>query len=152
MTPEASEYTHYLQWLQQKYPAIYVKYCNSRVIPQTGSVIHLTEAMKDTEDFDTLIRIEFEYYQCKASPAISRTTLTAAALLLRIGQNITRIRRNKAMTQATLASLCKMEKASISRIESGKTNVSMFTLLAIASTLEVTVSDLVTTPLPFNGN
>ena len=148
MTPEASDYTHYLEWLQQKYPDIYVKYCTSMVMPENGHAIHLSETMKDTEDFGTMVKIEYEYYHRNATHEISRTTITAASLLMRIGQNITRIRRTKPITQATLASLCKMEKASISRIESGKTNVSVTTLLSIAQSLEVTVLDLVTVPLP----
>ena len=151
-TPEVSDYLHFLEWLQQKYPAIYLKYSNNIVTPEKGRVINLSKTMKGTEDFGTLVKVEYEYYHRDASPEISRTSINAVLLLLRIGQNIARVRRSRPMTQATLASLCKMEKASMSRIESGKTNITMVTLLTIANSLEVTVLDLVTIPPSGNAN
>jgi transcriptional regulator with XRE-family HTH domain len=49
--------------------------------------------------------------------------------------NIRQNRMKRGLKENELAKLCKMEKASISRIESGKTNDPMFTLLNISGVL-----------------
>jgi transcriptional regulator with XRE-family HTH domain len=58
-----------------------------------------------------------------------------------LGQNIKRIRSEKNITQNDLATQCNFEKASMSRIESGKTNVTVLTLRKIGNALEVDISD-----------
>lgn len=45
------------------------------------------------------------------------------------------------MTQLALASLCQFEKASISKIESGKRNMSVLTLAKISEVLETDMAD-----------
>ena len=62
--------------------------------------------------------------------------------LLNLGSKIREIRRAKGMVQQQLAALCNSEKASLSRIESGKTNATVITLQKIAAVLEVPISDL----------
>ena len=64
-----------------------------------------------------------------------------AQFLLLIGQNIKKIRSRKNITQFKLAALCDFEKASMSRIESGKTNTTVLTLRKISQALDVPISD-----------
>lgn len=62
-------------------------------------------------------------------------------LLLKIGSNIKEARRKRQMTQLALAVLCQFEKASISKIESGKRNISILTLEKISQALDVEISE-----------
>jgi transcriptional regulator with XRE-family HTH domain len=57
--------------------------------------------------------------------------------LSKLGAKIKEIRLNKSITQNDLAIKCEFEKASMSRIESGKTNVTILTLRKISQALEV---------------
>lgn len=65
-------------------------------------------------------------------------------LLISIGQNIKSIRVEKKISQAELAALCNYEKSNMCRIESGKTNLTVGTLLTIAEALDVGIIDLLT--------
>jgi len=65
-------------------------------------------------------------------------------LLTELGSKIKRIRTNKHLSQNDLAILCNFEKASMSRIEAGKTNVTLTTLHKISRALEVHIADLLT--------
>jgi transcriptional regulator with XRE-family HTH domain len=62
-------------------------------------------------------------------------------LLLKIGSNIKEARRKRQMTQLALAVLCQFEKASISKIESGKRNISILTLEKISQALDVEIGE-----------
>ncbi|MBB4035791.1 transcriptional regulator with XRE-family HTH domain [Dysgonomonas hofstadii] len=64
-------------------------------------------------------------------------------LLIAIGQNIKRIREEKNITQAELAARCNYEKSNMSRIESGRTNLTIGTLLNIAESLDTTIINLI---------
>jgi transcriptional regulator with XRE-family HTH domain len=68
--------------------------------------------------------------------------MTEADFLLLLGKRIKRIRAEKNITQFKLAALCDFEKASMSRIESGKTNTTVLTLRKISNALEIPVSHL----------
>jgi transcriptional regulator with XRE-family HTH domain len=70
--------------------------------------------------------------------------MTEADFLLLLGTRIKRIRTQKNITQFKLAALCDFEKASMSRIESGKTNTTILTLRKISQALEIPVGDLFT--------
>ena len=63
-------------------------------------------------------------------------------LLIRIGKNIRKIREEKQISQAELAARCNYEKSNMSRIESGKTNFTIGTLLNIAESLGTSITDL----------
>lgn len=63
-------------------------------------------------------------------------------LLIRIGKNIRKIRESKKLNQAELAALCNYEKSNMSRIESGKTNLTIGTLLTISRALDTTIIEL----------
>ena len=59
--------------------------------------------------------------------------------LTEVGNKIKVIRKNKGITQVQMSMDCDMEKATVSRIESGKTNVTLITLHRLATYLEVSV-------------
>jgi transcriptional regulator with XRE-family HTH domain len=63
-------------------------------------------------------------------------------VLVKIGKRIKNIRLAKNMTQNDLAIECDFEKASLSRIEAGKTNITIRTLYKICSALEIHIGDL----------
>jgi len=71
-------------------------------------------------------------------------------LLKIIGSNVKRIRHSKGMTQVDLAGnvIESIDTTNISRIESGRTNPTIFTLYRIAEALEVPVSELTKTETP----
>jgi len=63
-------------------------------------------------------------------------------LLTELGNRIRSVRLSKRITQSHLSFTCDMEKSSISKIESGKVNVSYMTLLRLSNGLEVPVVEL----------
>ena len=65
-------------------------------------------------------------------------------LLIAIGRNIKKIREEKNISQAELAARCNYEKSNMSRIESGKTNLTIGTLLNIAKSLDTTIINIIT--------
>jgi len=64
-------------------------------------------------------------------------------LLILVGSRIKEIRISKGYSQVDLAShvIGQFDTTNVSRIESGRTNCTLFTLLKIANALEVEVSD-----------
>ncbi|HTL08347.1 MAG TPA: helix-turn-helix transcriptional regulator [Chitinophagaceae bacterium] len=69
-------------------------------------------------------------------------TQSTNKLLAMLGSRIKQLRINQRLSQAVLAEHCGLQKANLSRIESGKTNITMLTLLSIAEGLHVTVAEL----------
>ncbi len=57
------------------------------------------------------------------------------------GVTLKRIRESKGLSQIDLASLCYMEKSSISRLENGRTNATLTTIIALSSALEINPKD-----------
>ena len=57
------------------------------------------------------------------------------------GQNLKKVRESKGLSQIDLASLCYMEKSSISRLENGRTNATLTTIIALSSALEIHPKD-----------
>ena len=64
--------------------------------------------------------------------------------LKKIGLRVTELRLMKNLTKTDLGNLCDIERPSIARIESGKTNPTYLTLVKLAKALEVSVADIVT--------
>lgn len=60
----------------------------------------------------------------------------------KFGLKIKSIRKSKALSQLDLASLCDVDKTSISRIENGRTNITLKTILLLSKMLEVDLKDL----------
>jgi transcriptional regulator with XRE-family HTH domain len=58
-----------------------------------------------------------------------------------IGHRIKMHRLNRNMTQNTLAIECELEKANVSRLESGQTNPTVRTLYRISSALNVSIME-----------
>jgi len=61
--------------------------------------------------------------------------------LLKIGDNISRIRKEKGFTLMDVWSACNIEKSNLIRIEKGRTNPTANTLYKIAETLNVSIKD-----------
>lgn len=64
-------------------------------------------------------------------------------LLIRIGDKIKEIRIQKGLTQLDLAAKCNFEKSNMSRIESGRSNLTVKTMFTISNALGVKIRDLV---------
>jgi Predicted transcriptional regulator with C-terminal CBS domains len=62
--------------------------------------------------------------------------------LQKIGANLLRIRTAKGLTQEELSYRCDVDRAKISKIESGQVNLVVTTLLDLAEGLEVDPSEL----------
>ena len=63
--------------------------------------------------------------------------------LIRIGMNIKDIREDKNISQQDLAAACNFEKSNMSRIEAGRTNLTIGSLLKICDALNVKLIDIV---------
>lgn len=60
----------------------------------------------------------------------------------KLGQRIKEIRESKELSQLDVASICDYDKTTISRIENGRTNITLKTLLTLALAMEVDISQL----------
>jgi len=67
--------------------------------------------------------------------------MTEREFLAGLGARIKELRIKKNISQKDLAMECNFEKASMSRIESGKTNITILTLYKIMSALNADVKD-----------
>ncbi len=63
-------------------------------------------------------------------------------LFLTIGRRIKEIRETKGISQQDLAAKCDFEKSNMSRIEAGKTNITVLTAFKICIALHINLSDL----------
>lgn len=59
-----------------------------------------------------------------------------------LGKRIKLLRKERNMSQLDLASLCDLEKTSISRIENGRSNITLKTAVIISKSLEIELSKL----------
>lgn len=78
--------------------------------------------------------------------------MNESILLYQLGARIRAYRVRKNMTQYELALHCEIEKASMSRIESGKTNLTIRTLHKICIALDVSMLDLLSQTNPLVEN
>ena len=69
-----------------------------------------------------------------------------------IGLRIRVARKNKGLSQQSLAELSSVEPSNISHIERGATKLSLPTIVKIANALDVTVDDLLCDSLPASYN
>lgn len=67
--------------------------------------------------------------------------MTDPRFLAVLGARIRELRQKKELTQNELAMLCNFEKASMSRIEAGKTNLTVLTLKRISTALDIEIAD-----------
>ena len=68
--------------------------------------------------------------------------MTEPEFLHRVGSRIKELRAARNISQKDLAIQCDIQKASMSRIEAGKTNITMRTLHKIITALEADVKDV----------
>lgn len=59
-----------------------------------------------------------------------------------LGRNISRIRKERGLSQSQLASMCFKDRQSLNRLEKGKINPSVFYLQELAVELNVELKDL----------
>jgi transcriptional regulator with XRE-family HTH domain len=64
-------------------------------------------------------------------------------LYIKVGQKIKQARESKGLTQQELAYICNMEKSNISRIESGRTNLTLKSLYQLRKALSVSLKLMV---------
>lgn len=60
----------------------------------------------------------------------------------KLGQRIKEVRESKELSQLDVASICDYDKTTISRIENGRTNITLKTLVTLALAMEVDISEL----------
>ncbi len=63
--------------------------------------------------------------------------------LVKIGLQIKKLREKKNIPQQDLAAACNFEKSNMSRIEAGRTNITISTLLKICEALKVEMKEVV---------
>jgi len=59
-----------------------------------------------------------------------------------VGQRIKTIREEKGFTQQDLADLCNFEKSNMSRIETGRTNLTLKSMFTICEALNIQIKQL----------
>lgn len=69
--------------------------------------------------------------------------MTKATLNKKIGARIVELRTQKGWSQADLARACNKDRQAIEKLENGKVNPTMYTLLEVATALEITLANLV---------
>lgn len=62
--------------------------------------------------------------------------------LIKFGSNLRRIRKEKKLSMETLANLAEVELSQIYRIETGKINPKLTTILNVAKALEISPKEL----------
>lgn len=69
--------------------------------------------------------------------------MTRDILKKKIGQRIVELREKKGWNQSDLARACNKDRQSIEKLENGKVNPTLYTLLEIAIALDISLSKLV---------
>lgn len=64
-------------------------------------------------------------------------------ILLKIGNNITQLRKSKGWSQEELAFECQLHRTYIGSVERGERNIAILTLFKIANALEVEVKEII---------
>jgi len=60
----------------------------------------------------------------------------------KFGSNLKSLRLEKELSQLDLAAMCNFEKTTISRIENGRTNITLKTVIILAHALEIDLQTL----------
>jgi putative transcriptional regulator len=69
--------------------------------------------------------------------------VTRDQLKKKVGQRIIQFREQKGWTQSDLARACNKDRQAIEKLENGKVNPTLYTLLEIAEALEISLARLV---------
>ena len=62
----------------------------------------------------------------------------------KIGQRIVELRKQKGWSQSDLARACNKDRQALEKLENGKVNPTIYTLLEIAKALDVSLAELLT--------
>ncbi|MEZ4839357.1 helix-turn-helix domain-containing protein [Flavobacterium sp.] len=68
--------------------------------------------------------------------------MTDTSVHIKVGKRIQEIRTSKGISQQILAAKCNFEKGNMSRIESGRVNITLSTMNRISTALEVELIEL----------
>ena len=60
----------------------------------------------------------------------------------KLGAKIRQLRHDNGLSQSQLAAKCNLEKTSISRIENGRVNVTLKTIVILSSSLDVSIKEI----------
>ncbi|MGW9687128.1 helix-turn-helix domain-containing protein [Flagellimonas sp. 2504JD1-5] len=69
--------------------------------------------------------------------------MTKEELKEKVGERIVEIRTRKGWSQSDLARACGKDRQAMEKLENGKVNPTLFTLLEVAKALEVSLSKLI---------
>lgn len=69
--------------------------------------------------------------------------MTRDELKKELGKRIVELREQKGWSQSDLARACNKDRQAIEKLENGKVNPTLYTLLEIAKAIEVSLSELV---------
>lgn len=69
--------------------------------------------------------------------------MTREKLRIELGKQIVMLRQQKGWSQSDLARACNKDRQAIEKLENGKVNPTLYTLLEIANALEVSLPELV---------
>lgn len=69
--------------------------------------------------------------------------MTRDMLKTKVGERIIEFRKKKGWSQSDLARACKKDRQTIEKLENGKVNPTLYTLLEVATALEISLSKLV---------
>lgn len=69
--------------------------------------------------------------------------MTREKLKIELGKRIINLREKKGWSQSDLARACNKDRQAIEKLENGKVNPTLYTLLEIANALEVSLPELV---------
>ncbi|KFF22914.1 helix-turn-helix domain-containing protein [Chryseobacterium sp. JM1] len=69
--------------------------------------------------------------------------MTREKLKIELGRQIIMLRQQKGWSQSDLARACNKDRQAIEKLENGKVNPTLYTLLEIANALEVSLPELV---------
>lgn len=69
--------------------------------------------------------------------------MTREKLKIELGKQIVMLRQQKGWSQSDLARACNKDRQAIEKLENGKVNPTLYTLLEIANALEVSLPELV---------
>jgi transcriptional regulator with XRE-family HTH domain len=63
-------------------------------------------------------------------------------ILIELGARIKELRASKNLTQETVADKCDWDFTTVSRIENGKTNITMESIIKLCNAMDVTLEEL----------
>jgi len=69
--------------------------------------------------------------------------MTRDKLKIKLGKRIVMLREQKGWSQSDLARACNKDRQAVEKLENGKVNPTLYTLLELANALEISLPELV---------